>query len=441
MNLFETTLRLKGFPIREAKKRLQEIQQLSETEHQAYVHDARQKIFDFHLRENLFYRDFIGDALFEKWEDIPVLTKKDLQIPLKKRLSQGFTKKNSYTSNTSGSSGTPLFFAKDKFCHAMTWAVIIDRFGWFGIELDTSFQARFYGIPLNVKDYQKERLKDRLSNRYRFPIFDLSEEKLEEFLSIFRRKKFDYINGHTSSIVLFAKYLQKRSIILSEVCRTLKYCITTSEMLFPTDKFLLENQLGVPVANEYGASELDLIAFTNEKGAFQINTETLFVELLDDNDQSVPFDTAGRVVVTSLFNKAHPFIRYEVGDIGVMDEASTVKEPILKQLIGRSNDNAILKDGKTVPGHTFYYVTKSIVEEDGNVKEFIVEQTALDAFTIVYVSERELTEKEVKKANQSLTQYVDGDLNITYKRVEVLHRNQSGKLKQFVSKIDLIQEN
>ncbi len=435
MNLFETTLRLKGFPIQEAKKRLKEIQQISEADYEAYVKDCRQKVFEYHLRENFFYQSFIDGKAIKKWEDIPVLTKRDLQIPLKKRFSNGFSKKNTYTSKTSGSSGTPLFYAKDKLCHALTWAVIINRFGWHGIDLDASFQARFYGIPLDFKGYQKERLKDKLSNRYRFPIFDLSEEKLEEFLSVFRRKKFDYINGHTSSIVLFAKYLQKKNLILKSVCQTLKTCIVTSEMLYESDKKLLEEQLGVPILNEYGASELDLLAFTNGEEEFQVNNETLFIEILDENNQPVEKGKSGRIVVTSLYNKAHPFIRYDVGDLGVLDKTSTFKKPVLKQLIGRSNDNALLKEGKTVPGHTFYYVTKSVIEEDGNVKEFVVEQTALDAFTIIYVAEKELTADNLKNIEKALSKYVESNLNITYKHVALLKRNQSGKLKQFVSKL------
>ena len=435
MNLFENTLRLKGFPIKEAKKRLAEIQKISETDYETYVKDCRQKVFEYHVRENPFYRSFIGEKNIETWEDIPILTKKDLQIPLSNRLSEGFSKKNSYTGKTSGSSGTPLFFAKDKFCHALTWAVIINRFGWHGIDMDKSFQARFYGIPLDFKGYQTERLKDKLSNRYRFPIFDLSEEKLEKFLAIFRRKKFDYINGHTSSIVLFAKFLQKKNLILTSICPTLKACIVTSEMLYETDKELLEKQIGVSVVNEYGASELDLLAFTNKDGKFQVNNETLFIEIVDENNNPVKNGIPGRIIVTSLYNKAHPFIRYDLGDLGILDETSTFKKPILKQLIGRSNDNAVLKNGKTVPGHTFYYVTKSVIEEDGNVKEFIVEQTALDCFTIIYVADTKLSEKALQNVEKSLTKYVGSDLNITYKHVAILDRSQRGKLKQFVSKL------
>tara|TARA_R100001369_G_scaffold54928_1_gene81802 strand:+ start:2049 stop:3377 length:1329 start_codon:yes stop_codon:yes gene_type:complete len=440
LNLFEATLRLKGFPIQEAKKRLQEIQQISETDYEAYVKDSRQKVFEYHQRENSFYQSFIDGKAIKKWEDIPVLTKRDLQIPLKKRLSNGFSKKNTYTSKTSGSSGNPFSFAKDIFCHALTWAEILDRYSWYDLNFSSSFQARFYGIPLDFKGYYTERLKDKLSNRYRFPIFNLSEEKLEQFLNIFRRKRFDYLYGYTSAIVLFAKYLKSKNIYLKEICSSLKYCIVTSEMLYENDKTLLEQQFGVPLINEYGASELDLIAFTNTKDRFKLNTETLFVEILDHKNNSIPNGEIGRIVITSLYNKAHPFIRYDIGDLGSIEASATNKVAVLEKLVGRSNDMAKLSNGKIIPGLTFYYVTKSIVEEDGNVKEFVVEQTALDAFTIVYVSEIALSTKDLKKIEIALSKYVGTDLNIHYERVEVLDRNKRGKLKQFISKIEVRNE-
>jgi phenylacetate-CoA ligase len=40
----------------------------------------------------------------------------------------------------------------------------------------------------------------------------------------------------------------------------------------------------------------------------------LFVEILDDKGAVLPYGK-GRIVITS-FNKAHPFIRYDIGDIG-----------------------------------------------------------------------------------------------------------------------------
>lgn len=435
ISLFDITLRLNGFPIREAKTELNQIINLSEEEYAVFLQNKKKEIVDFHLKNNPFYNELVGGKIVEKWEDLPILNKQNLQKPLSERLSKGYPAKKVYLNKTSGSSGTPFIFAKDKYSHALTWASNIMRFGWFGIDFNKSYQARFYGIPMDFIGYRKERLKDFLSRRFRFPVFDLSDEVLEKFLKKFKTKKFDYLNGYTSSIVLFAKYLEKKNIILKEICPTLKACFVTSEMLFESDKILLEKQFGVPIINEYGASELDLIAFENPKGEWQVNAETLFVEILDENNNLVPHGTEGKIVITSLFNKANPFIRYEIGDIGILDEKSTPQKPILNKLIGRTNDVAILPSGKKSPGLTFYYVTKSIIEDDGNVKEFIIKQTKIDSFEIEYVSENELNSEQIQKIEDAIALYLEPNLNFTFTRKTVLERTNRGKLKQFKSYI------
>ncbi len=418
--------------MKEAQLEFEKNLQISESEYQKFIETKRKEIVQFHLENNTFYKNLVENSDVSDWNNLPILTKKNLQVPLVERLSKGF-EKNIYINKTSGSSGDPFIFAKDKFSHALTWYSNIYRFGWFGIDFNSSFQARFYGIPLDKFGYYKERFKDFLAKRYRFPIFDLSDVVLEEILKKFQQKKFDYINGYTSSVVLFAKFLQAKNIILKDVCPTLKVCMVTSEMLFDADKILLEKYLGIPIVNEYGASELDLLAFQNPKGEWQVNSETLFIEILDENNQPVPNGTSGKIVVTSLYNKAHPFIRYEIGDIGILDEKSTWKKPILKQLIGRTNDIAILPSGKKSPGLTFYYVTKSIIEDDGNVKEFVIKQTLLDSFEIDYVSEAALSSAQIDEIQKAIDLYLEPNLKFTYTRKEFLTRSNRGKLKQFTS--------
>jgi phenylacetate-CoA ligase len=77
---------------------------------------------------------------------------------------------------------------------------------------------------------KKERIKDFLSNRFRLPVFDLSNPVLENFLGHFRQKKFDYINGYTSSIVLFANFTRQKHCFK----RRMPYIesVWTSEMFF-----------------------------------------------------------------------------------------------------------------------------------------------------------------------------------------------------------------
>lgn len=361
------------------------------------------------------------------------MTKYDLQQPLVQRLSDGFASKNIHTHKTSGSSGNPFIFAKDKFCHALTWAIFIDRYSWFNIDLNQSKQARFYGMPLNKMGYYKERLKDRLSRRFRFSVFDLSDFQLEKNIEKFNRTHFNYINGYTSSIVQFAKYLKRKNIILNAVCPTLKACIVTSEMLFENDKILLETQLGIPVINEYGAAELGLIAFQNKKNEWLINTNDLFVEILDKKNNVLPLGEEGRIVITSLYNKAHPFIRYDIGDLGKLSKQSSTKKPILEKLIGRTDDIIHLPSGKKAAGLTFYYITKTIIEDSGHVKEFIVEQLELDTFKISYVSLNRLSEEEKTKIEDAIATYLEPNLTVNFEHKQHLDRSNRGKLRQFKS--------
>jgi phenylacetate-CoA ligase len=432
-NRFNLSLQLSGYPIEAAIKELNTTVLIPEINYDAYIHKKRLEIVEYHLQNNEYYKRFIANVNFLNWNTIPIMTKREFQNPIANRVSRGFNTSNVYVNKTSGSSGDPFIFAKDKFCHALTWANNIRHFGWYGVDFNVSMQARFYGIPLDFIGNKKERIKDYLSNRYRFSIFNLSDENLERILIKFKNKKFDYINGYTSSIVLFAKFLQKKNIILTSVCPTLKCCVVTSEMLFEVDKVLLEKQFGIPIINEYGASELDLIAFQNLNGDLQVNSETLFVEIVDDHGNILPNGVAGRIVITSLYNKAHPFIRYDIGDVGILDEKSTSKKPILKKLIGRTNDIAILPSGKKAPGLTFYYITKSIIEDDGNVKEFVIKQTKIDAFEIEYVSEIELTKSQILNVEKAIEKYLENGLNFTFYRKEKLVRGKSGKLKQFIS--------
>ncbi|MCF1190309.1 phenylacetate--CoA ligase family protein [Mangrovimonas sp. AS39] len=433
MNLFDLSLKLNGFPLRQAKIKLDQTQKLEDDAFESYLQKQKKDIVTYHLEHNPFYKQLSQNVDPNHWESLPVLTKKDLQQPLEKRLSKGFTAKNVYVNKTSGSSGDPFIFAKDKFCHAMTWAVIQNRFGWYGLDFNVSKQARFYGIPLDKKGYYKERFKDWLSSRYRFSVFDLSDNALRLCLKRFKETPFDYINGYTSSILQFAKFLNKEGLILKSICPSLKACMVTSEMLFEEDKLIMEASFGIPIINEYGASELDLIAFQNPNNEWLLNNETLFVEILNDENKPAKPNEEGKIVITSLYNKAHPFIRYEIGDLGILSGESSCKKPILKKLIGRTNDMVVLPSGKKAAGLTFYYVTKTIIENDGNVKEFVVDQMSPNTFKIKYESTKDLSQETKQNIVFQLETYLEKGLSIQFERKEKIKRTKSGKLKQFTS--------
>ena len=432
MNLFDFSLKINGYPLAKAQDTLRVIQSINENEYSDYISDRKKKILDFHLNNNSFYRNFVGSSDL-LWDNLPVLEKKELQIPLKNRLSKGYNLKNVYINKTSGSTGTPFYFAKDKFTHALTWAIIKNRFGWHG--LNKKKQARFYGIPNSSIQKTKERIKDFFANRYRFNVFDLSSKSLDNWAENFKKNNYAYLNGYTTVILAFAKHLVSKNIVLKDFCPSLEACVVTSEMCFENDKKVMEIAFGVPIINEYGASELDLIAFENNQFNWIINTESLFIEILDVENKVLPFGEEGIIVITSLYNKAHPFIRYDIGDIGKLKFVNN-RTIILEKLIGRKEDIVKLPSGKTSPGLTFYYVTKSIMEDNGNIIEIKVFQTDLKTFEIQYSGKEQLNLQQEKNITKALYEYLEPNLIVTYKKVKQIERNTNGKLKQFTSLIN-----
>ena len=239
MFTIERLLRLKKYPLDEAMGELRRIQTFSKDEYLAWQENKKWELVKFHFQHNPFYKKMVGNYLPESWEDLPIIHKKDLQKSPDLLLSNGLQKRELHFGSTSGSSGIPLKFARDKFSHSITWALILDRYSKVGIS-SSDLQARFFGIPLGKSAYYKERVKDYMMNRYRFVIFDISDSALDGFIHKFRTTPFKYLYGYTNSQLTFARHLKSKGLTLKELCPTVSACIVTSEQCTQEDKAFLE---------------------------------------------------------------------------------------------------------------------------------------------------------------------------------------------------------
>jgi phenylacetate-CoA ligase len=431
---------IKGFPIKEAQNLITELRNLDSECFENWRVRKKWEIFQYHYLKTHLYQARIK-SLSEhnelQWSNIPVMKKKDFQNYENLKA----TENKVFVSNTSGSSGHPFYFAKDKFCHALTWAMILDRYHWHGLKYGESLQARFYGIPLGWKENARERIKDRISARIRFPIFNLSDSVMKQYLEQFAKYRFDYINGYTSVLTQFARYLLRERIVLKEICPSLKVIIPTAETLSENDREILLQAYGLPVVNEYGASEVGIIAFENNKAEWIVSNENLFIEIVDDNDQPVEPNRPGRILVTDLFNKAMPFIRYEIGDIGALSPNKSKGYDILTKLLGRTNDFAILPSGKKAPGLTFYYISKNLLERGFLLKEFIIKQIEPNHFHFEYVSDKELDPYQKKHVSDAMRIYLEPGLKSTFEKKDRIERSLSGKLKHFQYLVETGEDN
>ena len=439
MILFESLIKCFGYNISSAEKKLKYVQSLNSSDFIDWQEKKKWEIAIYHYNNNKEYRKKVGNTFPDKWEDLPIMEKSDFQVELDSILSNGYNQNNIYISNTSGSSGHPFFFAKNKESHAMSWALIKNRYSWHGLNINSK-QARFFGIPLEKSSSRyKEKFKDYIMNRVRFPIFDMSDKVLWTFLKKFEETKFDYLYGYTNSLVLFARYLIDNNIILKEKSPDIKMCIPTSETVTEEDREIMQAGFGVNVINEYGISEVGgIVAFEDTNLNWRLSSEIQYHEIDDSTD--IGIDNSGDIIITDLYNKAMPFIRYRAGDIASFHTSKFDNNnyPILKNLLGRTNDTIILPNGTVSPGLTFYYVSRSILESSGILKEFIIRQIALDTFVFDVIAKRELNENEINEIKDKMDIYLQPGLKLIINILKNISRpkSASGKIKHFYSEID-----
>lgn len=425
-SLLEYVLKWKGYPLAKAERTLSQLKSLDAKAFEVWQEKRRWAIFHFHVLHNPFYRAVVKENDFSDWSSIPVMAKGDFQGALKDRISTPYRGVSNYIANTSGSSGHPFYYAKDKFCHAITWALIKTRYADVGVSL-SDLQGRFYGVPLEWKGNLMENIKDRVMNRIRFPVFDLSDTAMTRVYNQIVRNRVKYLYGYTSSLVIFARYLLRQKIVLKEYCPELKVCIVTSEVCTPDDTKVLSSGFGVRIINEYGASELGIMAFENSLGEMLGSDELIYFETHVN-------DTGNHeLLCTSLFNEAFPIIRYKIGDLVSLEKRDG--RTYFNQIEGRTNDLIHLPSGRIAAGLTFYYISRSILESSGVLREFIIRQQTTNSFVFDIVSDRMLTSEEEKLIIEKTHLYLEDGLEVTFNYVNKIQRPASGKIKHFYSEM------
>lgn len=367
----------------------------------------------------------------EHLSQIPVLSKIDIlknEETLVSRNKLG----RLYTRKTGGSTGMTLHFKKEARALAINDAIMWRCYRWYGIDIGDR-QVRFWGVPVTRELRWKEQLKDFVLNRIRISAFDISRETcLREYERI-RRFKPAYFYGYTTAIYGFCLFMKEFGIDLNEL--NLKAVICTAEKMYPHHRKLFDEVFECPVVDEYGCAEHGIIAFQCKEGNMHIMADHLIVEFLDENDQPVQPGEPGRIVITDLDSYAMPLIRYDIGDIGRASNKKCscgVNLPLMEVLEGRKEDFIRTVDGKLVHAAYLCYTLK-----DDTVHEFKMYQKSLDKFLVQIVKSPLFSKNSEKALEKKLRTALGDNVHITFEYMDRIPREKSGKLRYFVSEVEL----
>jgi phenylacetate-CoA ligase len=329
-----------------------------------------------------------------------------------------------------------LHFEKDRRALALNDAIMWRCYDWYGIAAGDK-QVRFWGVPVANSARRKERLKDFILNRIRISAFDISEHACLEQYKRIRKFKPDYFYGYTTAIYGFCLFMEKLGIDLNSL--NLKAVICTAEKMHPHHEELFKDIFDCPVVDEYGSSENGIIGFQCKNKNMHMMSDHLCIEFLDENDKPVKSGELGRVVITDLESYAMPLLRYDIGDMGrPSDEtcACGVNLPLMHIVEGRREDFIRTENGKLVHAAYLCYTLK-----EDSVHEFKMYQKSIDRLSVQIVKSPSFNDDSERQLMRNLKTALGDDMSIRFEYVERIPRESSGKLRYFVSELDLIEDN
>ena len=212
---------------------------------------------------------------------------------------------------TSGSTGTPFHFVKDVEMTAWMDAAMWAAYGWHGIEPGDR-QARFWGTPQSAPAAAKRRLIDWVQNRRRFGAFQVDALTSVTFLEAMIKFGPRYAYGYPTLIDEFVKQCAAQG--RNGRALRLRLVICTGELLLPVVRERIAAFFGCPVVNEYGCSESGVLAMECEYGTMHVVPVAACAEVVGATGETLPPGEAGEVVVTDLYGRLEPLVRYRLHD-------------------------------------------------------------------------------------------------------------------------------
>jgi phenylacetate-CoA ligase len=215
----------------------------------------------------------------------------------------------------------------------------------------------------------------------------------------------------------------------------IKTVFVTGEVLFPHQREVISETLNCTVANGYGGRESGFVAHECPWGSMHIMADATVVEIVDTRGNPVAAGEPGEIVVTDLYSREAPFLRYATGDIGVLSSRACPcgrPLPLLEGIEGRTTDFVRAPDGTILHALSVIYILREIE----GVEQFRVRQKAVDRFHVEVVRNgRYLSDSEVR-IRHGLQARLRAPVEVTIEYLPALPPEPSGKFRQVVSDLD-----
>lgn len=393
-----------------------EIKDVLENENIEWIQKHVQQIKQHAIRNTEFYKTF------DPRDTFPVINKMSMIKEYDKHKAKAGFEGPIHISSTSGSTGIPFNVLQDYKKRMRTIADI----KVFGERCDYPSHERMVYFRVITEEMHRTPERDEKENIYYIDSSDLGPEHLAEMFQVVLDKKPRVIFSYCSTLIELAKYIKKNKIP-KEVFSSTKAVLTAGEGVSEENRQILEEVFGCKTYRRYGTMDLGILGQDWGDGkAYSLNWGSYYFECLKQNsDISAEPGEVGRIVVTDMFNCAFPMIRYDTGDLGIMDMVPGRKLPVLRELYGRSRDCV--------------YSVNGILLSPAKIAEMLTGNNAIKQWQFIQEAEKEYTLKlnvdgeiDVKHICNDFKQLLGKEANIYVQNVDEIPVLTSNKRRTVV---------
>ncbi len=431
-DLYERSIRLKTL------KQLRKSQYLDQDEIQARQDQALVKIVRHAVDTTPFYRNRFKLAGIDPSEVrsiadlqwLPLLTKHDVREHQDQIISSKFSKKDLRLAKTGGSTGEALRIYCDEPGIQMRAAATLRSDEWSGWRLGQPHGAVWGNPP--VAKTMRNKLRGALKDRFIFlDTMKIDDEAIDDFVQDWATLRPGLLFGHAHSIFILAEALRSRDCTLNP-----SGIISTSMMLLPSERRVIEEVFGVPVTNRYGCEEVSLISCECEQhDGMHLNSDHVIVEFIRDDGSICEPGEDGRIVVTELINFGMPMIRYEVGDRGVpSDRVCPCGRglPLMETVTGRTADFLIAEGGFKVAGIS---IIENSLTKIPNLKQMQIIQEAPLVVHVNLVPGDKFNLETADMLTGSLREMLGQGMSVNINLVDRIAQEKSGKYRFSICRV------
>ncbi|MFF4989328.1 phenylacetate--CoA ligase family protein [Streptosporangium saharense] len=348
---------------------------------------------------------------------LPVLDKQVLRDqPLERMLADGVDLDDCLSFQTSGSTGRRVRIVHDQDSHDYHMAACVRRFLATGRYLPTDRLSHIRPFAPPARMFERFKLFRRhviLSHR---PMREIKEELLANRPKV--------LIGYPVHLRALLRALTPEE--MAELRRTLRIVMTESELLLPEHRKLFAEQFGAPVFDEYSAFEVLNVTYDCRHGRAHLGEDRIYCEVVDDNGIPLPDGEQGHVVVTAFLERAMPLVRYNLGDIGLIEPGRCRcgrRFRTLRLTTGRSNDYVTLPSGERLYPDAFLHLAAT----HPGVSECFVHQDAEGLVRVHVVPTDEAGEGVYETVRHKLFTLASGEFPLEVVPAETVRITVGGK--------------